>query len=432
MSYCRVVSLWIVSCALLAVADPVNIGAVTLWLGDGPNPGGFEGTGYGQNGALFKGPNGCDFDVKGNFYVADTVNHVVRRVAFGSDTTTTVVGQIGSAGDVEASVGTNARLASPFDVAFTTDGRFGYISDFAAHRIFKFDLTTTAVLRFVGNGLAGNLDDIGTAAALNGPAGIAVAKGPGDLYVAEKGAHRIRFVTSAGLTSIIAGQSGVSGDVDASTGTNALFNGPVGIALVQTTSVIYIGDSDNKKIRMISAAGVVSTVCGSKNFSGSADGIGTSAQFVQPWHIVLSKDAKYLYIADKGNNEIRRLTIFTGMVDTVVGSLLAGWTGTADSTAALLSAPSGVCTQYSTSYDRLYISGDNSIVYASHQHTRTRTQTLYTPVPPTPAPPTPEPPAPNTTIGDTTELPPSISAASPLAVSLGSLAAAALALVMLA
>jgi DNA-binding beta-propeller fold protein YncE len=124
----------------------------------------------------------------------------------------------------------------------------------------------------------------------------------GNIYVADAGNHRIRMITPAGIVSTIAGST--EGITDAA-GTNARFNNPAGVA-VDASGDIYVADDDNERIRKITSGGVVSTLSGGF-LGGLTNGIGTDAQFRSPTGIALDPSGN-LYIADRHNHAIRKIT----------------------------------------------------------------------------------------------------------------------------
>ena len=108
-----------------------------------------------------------------------------------------------------------------------------------------------------GNAGYGSVDGTGGAARFNQPAGVA-ADNAGNLYVADTGNHTIRKVTPAGLVTTLAGLEGSAGSVDG-TGSAAQFNAPTGVA-VDSAGNVYLADTGNNTIRKVTAAGVVTTL----------------------------------------------------------------------------------------------------------------------------------------------------------------------------
>ncbi len=146
----------------------------------------------------------------------------------------------------------------------------------------------------------------------------------GNVYVADASHNTIRKITPAGLVSTFAGLADNSGSTDA-TGSNARFNYPAGVA-VDTNGNVLVADRNNNRIRKITPNGIVSTVAGSS--SGSADGTNNAAQFKLPRSVTADNQGN-LYVADTGNNTIRRIRpVGTNWVV----STIAGLAGTTNST----------------------------------------------------------------------------------------------------
>jgi len=253
-------------------------------------------------------------------------------------TVTTFAGTAGSQGSADGT-GTAALFHSPS--AITTDGTNLYVADSGNNTIRKIVIATGAVAIFSGsaNGDSGSADGTGTTALFNRPSGI-TTDGT-NLYVADSGNNTIRkIVIATGEVTTLAGTAGSSGSADG-TGTAALFNNPADIASDGTN--LYIADSGNNTIRkIVITTGEVTTLAGTAGSSGSANGTGTAALFNNP--LGIATDRTNLYIADSGNNTIRKIVIATGAVKTFAGK--AGSFGSANGTgtAALFKNPVGVAT----------------------------------------------------------------------------------------
>jgi len=180
----------------------------------------------------------------------------------------------------------------------------------------------------------GAVDGTGTAATFKLPQGVAV-DASGNVYVADTGDNKIRMITPAGMVSTIAG-SGAEGSSDG-IGAAASFYNPTGVA-VDASGNVYIADTKNNKIRKITLGGIVSTFAGS-GIQGSADGSGTAAQFYGPQGVAVDASGN-VYVADSGNNKIRKITP-AGDVSTWAGS---GTQGSDDGTSAAASfyKPTGI------------------------------------------------------------------------------------------
>ena len=183
----------------------------------------------------------------------------------------------------------------------------------------------------------GDADGAGSAARFTGPHGVAVDNS-GTVYVADTGNYTIRKVTSAGLVTRLAGSTGSKGSVDG-TGSEALFNGPKGVA-VDGSANVYVADTDNNTIRKITSDGVVSTLAGTAGSSGSTDGIGSAALFNGPEGVAVDGSGN-VYVADSGNHTIRKITS-EGVVSTLAGAAKSRGRVDGTGSAARFNFPGGV------------------------------------------------------------------------------------------
>ena len=166
-----------------------------------------------------------------------------------------------------------------------------------------------------------------TLASSTNPTAVAI-DGSGNVYVAEydpvyyaNGYNRIRVVSPNGNISILAG-SGARGGFADGAGGSARFNQPQGVA-VDSAGNVYVADSGNNRIRVVSPNGTVSTIAGT-GVAGFADGASTSAQFSSPYGVAVD-NAGNIYVADSGNNRIRVVSQIEGTVNTLAGSGVAGF-----------------------------------------------------------------------------------------------------------
>ena len=194
--------------------------------------------------------------------------------------------------------------------------------------------TAVSVSTLAGSGAQGALNGAGLYATFNEPTGVA-ADASGNIYVADYRNNLIRSSNAAGTVSTLAG-SGAQGFANGS-GSYASFNQPTGIA-VDAAGNIYVADNQNNVIRIISTAGMVSTLAGS-GVQGGANGVAASATFNFPQGVAVDA-AGNVYVADYGNNLIRKISA-TGLVSTLAGKDSAGATNSAD-TAATFNQPTGV------------------------------------------------------------------------------------------
>ena len=271
-------------------------GVVTTFAGSGSGGAIVNGTG---TAAGFYTPYGITSDAAGNLYVGEYSNQAVRKISPAA-VVTTLAGN-GTAGN-QNGTGTAATFNQPVGLAGDASGNV-FIADYINHLIRK--ITPAGVVTtFAGSGIAALTDGTGTAAAFNGPIALAFDAG-GNLIVADYLNHAVRKITPAGVVTTIAG-NGTAGYADA-TGAAARFNRPAGL-VVDASNNIFICDAQNHRIRKITSAGVVTTLAGSGN-AAFADGTGTAAEFNYPIGLCADFANSTLYIADIFNNRIRKLII---------------------------------------------------------------------------------------------------------------------------
>jgi sugar lactone lactonase YvrE len=306
------------------------VGVVSTLAGKAGVSGSADGTGAD---ARFSGSQGFAADGAGNLYVADTQNSVIRKVT-PTGVVSTLAGKAGTFGSADGT-GTSASFNGPWGVAVDGVGNV-YVADTNNNTIRK--VTPAGVVSTLAGtaGTLGSADGTGAAARFNWPWGIAVDAG-GNVYVADYQNGTIRRVTTAGVVSTFAGKAGAYGSADGA-GANARFSGPTGIA-VDGAGNVWVGDSADT-IRKVTPAGVVSTLAGTAAVSGSADGTGAAAAFDLPDGVAVD-GAGNVYVGDYFNNTIRMITP-AGVVSTLAGK--PAITGSADGTGAnaRFNGPTGV------------------------------------------------------------------------------------------
>jgi streptogramin lyase len=161
-------------------------------------------------------------------------------------------------------------------------------------------------------GSSGETNGVGSTAQFSNPSGVAV-DAAGDIYVADTGNDTVRRIAPDGTVSLLAGAPGLSGGNDG-TRDIALFSQPCGVA-VDGVGNIYVADTGNSTIRMVTPAGIVTTMAGVAGIAGFGDGAGSSALFNQPRGLV-PDGAGGLYVVDTGNSAIRRISA-SGIVTTL-------------------------------------------------------------------------------------------------------------------
>jgi len=226
-------------------------GNVTTLAGQHGYPGTVDGTG-GES--RFSWPTAIAVDGAGIIWVGD--RYAIRKLTPAGQVTT-LAGSAGHAGSTDGT-GANARF-SDNEKGIAVDGSGNvYVADTLNHMVRK--VTPAGVVTTLAGSIhAGSADGSGTNASFASPCGLA-ADAKGVLYVADASSHTIRKITPAGVVSTLAGMAGRAGNTDGPC-SRALFNQPRGIA-VDSAGNIFIADSGNRSIRKITPAGIVSTLAG--------------------------------------------------------------------------------------------------------------------------------------------------------------------------
>ena len=280
-----------------------------------------DGTG---SAAQFSYLSSIAFEASGNMYVADAGNYKIRKVSPNGVVTTLA----GSTQGFADGAGAAAQFDNIAGIAVDASGNV-YVADRGNHKIRK--ISSTGLVTTLAGSTSGFADGNGTSAQFNFPNGVALDNS-GNVYVADIANHKIRKISAAGVVTTLAGS--VAGFSDGS-GTAAKFSSPYGLA-VDNSGNVYVADTGNTKIRKISPIGLVSTLAGST--IGFADGNGTAAQFSEPYDIDFDAIGN-VYVADMSNNKIRKISQ-TGVVTTLAGSTVGFADGTA--TIAQFNLPFGL------------------------------------------------------------------------------------------
>ena len=280
-------------------------------------------------------PLGVALDSAGNLYIADSDNMRIRKVSStGVITTVAGNGTPGFSGD--GGPATSTGLNYPSGVALDSAGSL-YIADAGNNRIRK--VSNGVITTVAGNGAQGFGGDGGpaTGAQLFVPAGVAVDSA-GSLYIADAGNNRIRKVSNGVITTVAGnGAQGFGGD--GGPATSAQLFVPAGVA-VDSAGSLYIADAGNNRIRKVSK-GVITTVAGNGTLGFGGDGgPATNAQLYGPEGVAVDS-AGNIYIADMDNNRIRKVS--NGVITTAAGNGTQGFSGdNGPATSAELYRPEGI------------------------------------------------------------------------------------------
>jgi len=286
-------------------------------------------------------PDALAVDSHGNVYIADLGNQRVRRVdSHGIITTYAGTGTAGFSGDTGPA--TAAALNVPTGIALDRAGSL-YVTDEGNNRVRRVDPHKT-ISTFAGTATAGFGGDGRRArdARLDRPTGIAVDD-VGNVYIADSGNNRIRRVNPHGMITTVAG-----GGTSATTGNDGraidiALDRPTGLALDRSGD-LYFAESGDNRVRLVDRDGTIRTVAGTGTAGFGGDGgPATQAQLDHPDALAVDSHGN-VYIADYGNNRIRRVDP-SGTIITFAGTAAAGFGGDGgQATQARLDRPDALAT----------------------------------------------------------------------------------------
>ena len=320
---------------------------------------GFGGDGGPATEAHLLHPVGLAVDGSGNLYVADSSNQRIRRIdPEGVIATIAGRGEWGHGGELgDGGPATEAYL-NPIALAVDGSGNL-YVAERSNHRIRWID-PEGVITTIAGTGKRGFGGDGGpaTEAQLNFPTGLAV-DGSGNLYVADQTNHRIRRIDPEGVITTFAGTGDRGFGGDGGPATEARFNLPYGLA-VDGSGNLYVADRYNQRIRRIDPEGVITTIAGTGDWGFSGDGgPATDAQLSYPTELAVDGSG-YLYVVDNSNHRVRRIDP-EGIITTIAGGDPGFGGDGGPATDAHLNNPYG-----------LAVDGSGNLYVADHNNQRVR------------------------------------------------------------
>jgi sugar lactone lactonase YvrE len=340
-----------VAMAMFAVGSMASLGsrAQTIDTVAGTGVAGYSGDGGAATSAQLEYPSDVVFDAAGNLIIVDWYNHRIRRVTPDGIITTIAGGGTNGLGD--GGPATSAKLYFPFGVAVDGDGNLA-IADNRNNLIRRVDAETGIITTIAGmkdtygcSGYRGDNGDGGaaTSAGLCYPNAVAF-DAAGNLVIADSGAHRIRRVDAVtGIITTIAG-TGVPGySRDGGAATSARLYSPTDVTFDSNGNLV-IADYGTDRIRRVDAVtGIIATIAGTGIPGFSGDGqLATRARLLHPAGVAFDA-AGNLAIADFYNQRIRRVDAVTGIITTIAGTGVYGYSGDGGAaTSAQLYFPSGV------------------------------------------------------------------------------------------
>jgi trimeric autotransporter adhesin len=264
-------------------------------------------------------PTAVALDSSGNLYIADAGNNRVRLV-YTNGSIVTLAGNGNASFEGDGGLAINASLHAPMGVALDSSNNV-FIADTLSLRIREVTAADSMIHTVAGNGVAGFSGDGGpaTSAALNSPSSVAV-DAAGNVYFADQLNWRVREISTAGIINTVAGSQGPqitpsggltailipAGSGDGGPATQATLVAPQGV-LVDSAGNLYIADSGENRVRIVTSNGIINTIAGDGTCCYSGDGgLGSVAQLNVPWGMAMDT-AGNLYVTDSANNAIRQL-----------------------------------------------------------------------------------------------------------------------------
>ncbi len=328
-------------------------GFITTIGGNGVS--GYSGDGGSATNAEITTPQGIAANASGNVFFTDQSNNRVRKISGG------VITMVAGGGPPDGVAATSVSLGNLTDAATDSAGNI-YVPSPGQNRVYMIT-PGGAISTVAGNGLAAFSGDggLGASAQLNNPQAVAVDNNtPANLYIADSSNGRIRKVAGGIITTVAGGgvncaqATDNAGDGCPPLSSNLIF--PSAVA-VDHSGNLYIGDTGHFRVRKVSG-GVITTVAGNglSGFSGDG-GPATSAQVSNVFGVTVDSAGANLYIADTGNNRIRRVS--GGVIATVAGNGTFGFSGDGGAaTNAQLEDPQGV--EVDSAGVNLYIADSNN------------------------------------------------------------------------
>ncbi|MBS1599498.1 MAG: hypothetical protein JST75_14830 [Bacteroidetes bacterium] len=309
--------------------DKINFDRWIMSTVAGSDTHGYSGDGGPVKNALFGGIQNVYVDSRGNIFIADLDNQVIRKVDARNGIVTTVAGngQNGFSGD--GGPANQASLSNAFHVVADEDGNL-YISDLSNNRIRRVDHATGIIKTIAGTGDAGfNGDGPALSRQLMGPFGIKLDKKGNLVFSDQFGLCIRRLDLRTGKLTTIAGNNlsrGFSGD--GGPATQAAFNFIWHVAVDEQSGDIYVNDQANYRIRKIDArTGIINTIAGNGIMGNSGNGgPATQASFTEPVGVAVDQDGN-VFISDQVLMQIYRVDKKTGLINVIAGNGTPGFFG---------------------------------------------------------------------------------------------------------
>lgn len=337
---------------LLPAQTPLSY-TITTFAGNGTN--GFTGDGGAATSAEIGGPFMIALDSSGSLYIADQFNNRIRKVSGGNISTVAGSGSNGYAGDGKAA--TSASLSHPQGVAIDSSGNLiiADTNNYTVRKVAGGNISTIAGVQAQGISYNGD-NGPATSAFLSLPVGLAYDSA-GNLYIADSTNNVIRKIDKSGNITTFAGIGNAAYSGDGGPAVSARLNNPEGVA-TDSAGNVYIADGGNNRIRKVTTDGTITTIAGTgiSGFTGDG-GSATAARLNSPRAVVVDP-AGNIFISDYLNSRVRVVSP-SGIINTIAGST-PGYSGDGGpATSAQLFFPVGLAIDSS---GNIYVSDNQNNV----------------------------------------------------------------------
>ena len=279
--------------------------------------------------ATLKGPRALSTDTAGNVYISDVTTNTIRKISTnGYISTVAGNGTAGNGGDGGPATAAQLNMSGGGGLYIDKAGNF-YISNTAGQNIRKVTASTGIISTICGTNVGGYSGDGGPASAakVQGPLGICEDTS-GNIYFADASNERIRRIDAiTGIITTVIGTGSNAYSGDGGPGTSARVSVPRDV-VADVYGNLYIADFGNDVIRKyVIATGIITTIAGNGTAgSGGDGGPATAAQFNSPARLAFD-GSNNLYIADQANFKVRKVNLSTGIISTVIATGTAGYSG---------------------------------------------------------------------------------------------------------
>ncbi len=353
----RFIQVLIFTCACLISQAQVNIITTIA----GKDTFGYSGDGGPATNAKLKAPYGICSDKSGNIYVADAFNNRIRYINITTAIITTIAGKGTPGYSGDGGLAIDAEFTVPQAVAIDANGNL-YVCDGANHRIRKIVVSSGIISTIAGTGFPGNSGDGGLAtnAELNQPGGVFVDNHE-NIYFADWGNNKVRRISQAtGVITTIVGTGVGAHSGDGGLATAAQVYRPVDVS-EDTSGNILVAEQYSHVIRRINSSGIITTIAGNgvAGYSGD-DGPAINASLSKPTGLFVDKNNN-IYVAEYNNGTIRKIDAVTGIITTVAGTGVTGFSG-----------DGGPATNAKLFCSDVFVDNNGNLIIADYENNRIR------------------------------------------------------------